>query len=125
MNQHFSSQKVLIVEDEVMIRLDLEDTLGRLGFSVESRGDLASARAALDAHVFQLAILDLGFDGGGDATALGREVLSLGTALIFCSGSRGRPDGFDSVPFIEKPYRDEDVVKAIEAALSVRLHSDA
>lgn len=118
-----SCMRALIVEDEFLIRLDLEQMLAGFGFTVDGFADPRSAEAALDQSTYGLALLDLGFAGGANALALANAVRRCGIPLIFCSGSPVRPVGFEAVPFVEKPYFDEQVRRAIEAALTENLQA--
>jgi two-component system response regulator PilR (NtrC family) len=60
------SRSALIVDDERDIRELVGLTLGRMGLRVETAGDLASARAQLQAHDFDLCITDMRLpDGNG------------------------------------------------------------
>jgi two-component system response regulator PilR (NtrC family) len=60
------ARSALIVDDERDIRELVGLTLGRMGLRVETAGDLASARAQLAAHDFDLCITDMRLpDGNG------------------------------------------------------------
>ena len=115
--------RALVVEDEFMIRLDLEQLLAGFGFPVDGFADPRSAEAALDGSTYAVALLDLGFAGGADTLALAIALRRRGIPLIFCSGSRVRPAGFEDVPFVEKPYFDEQLRRVIEVALSENLQA--
>lgn len=117
------SLRALVVEDEFMIRLDIEQMLAGFGFGVDGFADPRSAQAVLDKSTYALALLDLGFAGGANTLALANTVRQRGIPLIFCSGSRARPAGFEAVPFVEKPYFDEQLRRAIEAALAENLQA--
>lgn len=75
--------KVLLVDDERLVLRSMEKTLLRVGFDVETAGDVSTGwsmfQAALaDGDPFQVAILDLNmpnFDGRDDPNA-GLELLS-------------------------------------------------
>ena len=61
-----TTRSALIVDDERDIRELVGLTLGRMGLRVETAGDLAAARAQLQAHDFDLCITDMRLpDGSG------------------------------------------------------------
>jgi two-component system response regulator AtoC len=58
--------KILVVDDEHLVRWFLERTLSRGGFDVVTASDLAEASVKFDAEAFDLVIVDLRMPGGGD-----------------------------------------------------------
>jgi len=62
-----SDMRILVVEDEPVIRARLVDMLYTAGASIVVEcPDIAGARAAFEADVFQIILLDLGLpDGNG------------------------------------------------------------
>jgi CheY-like chemotaxis protein len=50
--------RILLVEDDPLIRLDLESSLAELGASVTAAAYVSRALAALDASAFDFALLD-------------------------------------------------------------------
>lgn len=119
MNHHQVFPKhALVVEDEVLIRLDLEDYLVGRGFEVQGFGDPRSAEQALDGRQFDIAILDLSFGGMEDVTGLAAALLARGVPLIFCSGSGRPPAGFEDAPLVQKPYLEDDLTQAMRRALA-------
>ena len=58
------AKRILVVEDELMIRMLLEDMLGELGYTVTAEaGRLDEALQAAKTADFDLAILDVNLDG--------------------------------------------------------------
>lgn len=111
-------RQALVVEDELLIRLDLEDYLIGRGFEVQGFGDPRSAEQALDGRPFDIAILDLSFGGMDDVTALAAGLRARGVPLIFCSGSGQPPAGFEDAPLVHKPYLEDDLMQAMRRALA-------
>ena len=59
-----SGRNILIVEDELLVAMDLEDTLVEWGFVVvESTSTVERALHAIETHKVDAAILDLNLDG--------------------------------------------------------------
>lgn len=111
-------RRVLLVEDEVLLRMSVSDMLERLGCSVEGVG---SAEQALDIlardDTFDLLLTDLGLPGmsGEDLAAeVGRRYSNL--PVVIASGY-GRPDGQpDGWQFITKPYSSVDLQQVLDHA---------
>ena len=62
--------RILLIEDHRELRRMTAAHLSERGFVVDAVGDLASARAALDAAVYDAMILDLGLPDGEGASIL-------------------------------------------------------
>ena len=103
--------RVLIVEDEYLIRLLLEDMLEELGFEVAgvassvSEGKTQAGTAQID-----LAILDVNIDG--EQVFPVAEVLK-SRNLPFCFitgyGAQGLPEQYRSMPTLQKPFQMADL----------------
>lgn len=80
--------RILAVDDDKLIRMNLGLMLGRAGFDIDVAGDAAEARAMLDAHHYQLMVVDFALP---DATGLDlvREARRLDpeTKAIMITGS--------------------------------------
>ena len=72
------TQRVLIVDDEKLIRWSVREALGAEGFEVLEAENAATARVALDTQDLALALFDLRLpDGNGmDLLRYAREALS-------------------------------------------------
>ncbi|MDP1840046.1 MAG: response regulator [Reyranella sp.] len=111
-------RRILLVEDEVVLRMSVSDMLVRLGCSVAGVG---SAEQALDLLTrdgsFDLLLTDLGLPGmSGEelAAEVHRRLPSL--PVIIASGY-GRPEGqADGHQFITKPYSAIDLQQALNHA---------
>ena len=58
------ARRILVVEDELMIRMLLEDMLGELGYTVAAEaGRLEEALAAAQSAEIDVAILDVNLNG--------------------------------------------------------------
>lgn len=107
---------VLLVEDEVLLRMSTTDMLERLGCSVSAVG---SGEAALEllsqSDVFDLLVTDLGLPGmSGEDLALKVRERFPKLPVVIASGY-GRP-GFqaEGMQFISKPYSSIDLQQALD-----------
>lgn len=110
--------KILLVEDEELVALELSTELSRLGWAVVGpAGTLAEARALLSDDV-DAAVLDVNVRGR-PVYPVAEELEKLRVPFVFCTGyETADPEGrFPGVPVIRKPAQP----KAISAALSALL----
>lgn len=108
--------RILVVEDEFLIRTLLEDMLTDLGHEVvASAATVDEARSIAEAGEFDLAILDVNLEG--------REIFPVAEILaarnlpfIFVTGygAGALPDHFRGRPTLQKPFQSEK----LEAALT-------
>ena len=112
-----ADQRFLVVEDELLIALNLVDTLERLGAD-EARAVSTEQEACvlLEKHTFDCALLD--------ANLHGRSVENIAAALtrhkipfVFVTGygRAGLPAGFGQTPVLAKPVSDEQLLEAVTA----------
>jgi CheY-like chemotaxis protein len=110
-----AGREVFIVEDEVMIRMLLEDMLSDLGYRVAAAaGDLQEALMLARDCDFDLAILDV--DLNGNAVFPVAEVLDQrGVPFMFSTGyaERGLPEAYRDRPTLQKPFQLEHLDKAL------------
>ena len=115
--------RVVIAEDEAIIRLDLKETLEEEGYEVvgdTGRGD--EAVALVKEHSPDLAILDIKMPGMDGLTAA-REITSerLSAVLILTAFSQrnlieeARDAG--ALAYLVKPFQKSELIPAIEVAL--------
>jgi DNA-binding response OmpR family regulator len=112
--------KILIVEDEAVVALEIESTLRRAGFAIS--GCAASVGKALDvlaAEGCDIAVLDANLRGESVepvAAALQRR----GTPFFFVSGY-GRvhlPERFLDAPLLSKPFEPAELIRRVRQLLA-------
>ena len=113
--------RVLVIEDETLVLMNLEDMLAELGHSVAAammRLDqaLGAEDAALSADV---AILDVNL-GGLPVFPLAERLAGLGIPLVFATGygPDGLPDAWRDRPVLRKPYSLDEVERALAVAVA-------
>ncbi len=115
--------RVVIAEDEAIIRLDLRETLEEEGYEVVAetgRGD--HAIELVREHRPDLAILDIkmpGLDGLGAARVISAEQICPVVLLTAFSQREIVEEARDAgaLAYIVKPFQKSDLVPAIEVAL--------
>ena len=99
--------RVFIVEDEVMIRMLLEDMLADLGYEVTaSAGRVQEALPVARDGQFDIAILDVNLNG--ETVYPVAEILSRrGVPFAFSTGygDAGLPEAYRSRPTLQKPFQ--------------------
>ena len=115
-----SGLNVLIVEDESLVAMLIEDTLGDLGCRVA--GMASRIDDALDKAVslpLDIAILDVNLHG--QQTAAVAEILKKrGVPFLFATGYGvgGLPRGFSDTPILQKPFHEADLERVLKQALA-------
>jgi CheY-like chemotaxis protein len=113
------AKRVLVVEDELMIRMLLEDMLGELGYTVAAEaGRLDEALEATKTAEFDLAILDVNLDGQPISPVV-EALVARGTPFVFATGygERGLPEPYRDRPMLKKPFQIEGLKQMLESAL--------
>jgi len=115
--------RVLLVEDEPMIRMLAADMLTSLGHSVIEAEDATQALEQLDEHILDVLMTDLSLPGlGGDELAARAVRAQPGLRVIFASGYGTLPDmsrqGLTGAALLQKPYDERSVADALKAVLS-------
>jgi CheY-like chemotaxis protein len=110
-------KRVLVVEDEPMIRLLLDEMLTDLGYSMTAEaGRLDEALAVAKQAEFDLAILDVNLDGE-PITPVVDVLIARGVPFVFVSGYArgGIPQGHRNVPLLQKPFQADGLARALAA----------
>jgi CheY-like chemotaxis protein len=110
------SPRVLVVEDEIMIRMLLEDMLHDLGYTVaSSAGRIEEAMVFARDGEFDLAILDVNLNG--NLVYPVAEVLAKrGLPFAFSTGygDRGLPENYRGRPTLQKPFQLEGLARTLK-----------
>lgn len=115
-----SPVRVLVVEDEVLIRLYIADELRLAGFTVIEAAHADEALAYLDAGgEADLVFTDVHMPGALNGVDLARRLRDRYPALpvIITSGKLGRGEVAEFGAFIPKPYQPDGVIDTIVRAV--------
>jgi CheY-like chemotaxis protein len=113
-----AGKRVLVVEDELMIRMLLEGMLTDLGHSVVAEaGRIEEALTLAKEAEFDIAVLDVNLHGK-PITPVVEVLVARGLPFVFASGfgQQGVPEPYRSSPALQKPFQSEALAKAIKQA---------
>jgi PAS domain S-box-containing protein len=118
------SLRILLVEDDSMIRLSTIDMLETLGHSVTEAANGKEALKLLDRSRFDVIVTDLALpDMSGDAIASRAVAQQPGLSVIFATGyeippATARRDGLERAVILQKPYDERQIAAALKSAVS-------
>ena len=113
-------REVMLVEDSLIIALDAEDVLGRLGAErVTTASTVEAALDVLETAPPALAMLDINL-GDRDSFPIADRLKSMGVPFLFASGYGEQaqlPGNHAGRPVVQKPYTLENVARALDKLL--------
>ena len=116
------AQKILVVEDEFLIRFMLADSLREIGYQVLEAADGDEGfEILMTGQVIDLIVTDVRMPGAIDGMELARRSKSLAPArpVIVCSADLLKSESYPADEFLAKPYTIETL-----AGLIARLIGD-
>ena len=119
-----AGNRVLVVEDEPMIRLLLDDMLSDLGYTMAAEaGALDEALVAAKNGEFDLAILDVNLNGQ-PITPVVNVLVERGVPFVFVSGyaRRGIPEAHSNIPLLQKPFQADGLARALASVAPKRVN---
>lgn len=123
------NNKIIIVEDELLIALDMQGTLEKLGFEVII--DVTSVEKAIESieeHQPILVLIDINLNKSKDGTHLGQYLLEKDSIPYIYVTSYADKSTLDQVNatrpngYIVKPFKDEDLKATISIVLNNYYH---
>ena len=123
--------RVLLVDDDAMVRFTTADMLGYLGHAVTEAGDATDALRLLTEYAFDVLVTDISLpDLSGDELAMRALSLQPGLRVIFATGYDALPEDSDhqalaGAMLLRKPYNQERIEEAMNAAMAARLAAGA
>lgn len=104
--------KVLILEDDPILQVDLAYTVSDMGHDLMGPfATEASAMTACESELPDAAIVDFNLGPQQDSRGLAGLLLRKQVHFAFFSayGRKHMPDDFDAIPLIEKPYTPSEI----------------
>ena len=115
-----AGSRVLIVEDELLVAMDLESMLVDEGFDVvEIACTVAAALDAVETHRPDAVMLDLNLDGE-PTIAVAERLNSHDIPFVVATGFTGKRSldpSLQRAPLVEKPWNQSDLLAKLSAVL--------
>lgn len=112
------SKKILIVEDEFLVAMDLEDIVASAGYRV--LGIAPDKQAASNfAELPDIALVDINLRDGPTGVAIARDLSERGgTVVIFVTANPSQitDPPLRSIGYVQKPFSPEAILTALEFA---------
>jgi CheY-like chemotaxis protein len=120
----FSGKRILVVEDEFLIALDIQRILeGEGAKTVVTAGRVAQALDLfVSAGPFDAAVLDLKLDRE-TSTPVAERLHDAGVPFVFLTGGQATPDmirRFDGAPVVGKPFDSDGLLAALAKAMTAK-----
>ncbi len=115
-----AAPRVLVVEDEYLIRMLLEDMLDELGYGVAAAvGTIAEARKIAADGEFSAAILDVNLDGQ-EIYPVADILAQRGLPFVFVTGygERSLPEAYRGRPALQKPFQAEQLKSTLAGLIA-------
>ncbi|WP_158807390.1 HWE histidine kinase domain-containing protein [Beijerinckia sp. L45] len=115
-SKFLAGQKMLLVEDSLIIALDAEDILSRLGAEVMTASTVESALDLIDGALPTLAMLDINL-GDQMSFAIADRLGELNVPFLFATGYGEQavlPDLHEHRTVVQKPYTIEGIARILE-----------
>jgi CheY-like chemotaxis protein len=110
-------RRILVVEDELMIRMLLDGMLSDLGYTMAAEaGGVEEAVTLAKKADFDVAILDVNLNGQ-PITPVVEILIARGLPFVFATGygQRGVPEAYRTNPTLQKPFQVEALAQALAA----------
>jgi CheY-like chemotaxis protein len=112
-------KRVLLVEDEPMIRMLLEDMLGELGYILAAEAArIDQALEAVKTGEFDMAILDVNLSGES-ISPVAEALVARGTPFVLATGyaEDGLPELHRDRPTLKKPFQIDSLERALQSLI--------
>ena len=119
MTGELQGTRILVVEDDFMVRLELETVLGAAGASVHGCGTVVQALAAIAAETFDAAVLDVRL-GSGTVGPVARKLDELRTPFVLYTGTEQTANShWPQARVIAKPAAAALLVRAVSETIGL------
>jgi CheY-like chemotaxis protein len=120
MTEATSPARILVVEDEYLIRMLLEDMLSDIGHTVAAAvGTIAEAKELAASGEFDCAVLDVNLDGQ-EIFPVADILIKRGMPFVFVTGygEGSLPETYRGRPALQKPFQAERLEQTLAAMLA-------
>jgi CheY-like chemotaxis protein len=115
--------RVLVVEDEMLVCMDIEDVLGELGCTVVGPAStIDRALEIIDEELFDVAMLDLNLSGE-PSYPIAKRLAERGVPFLLATGYAEVDPAFADRPRIQKPFMTEGLRDKLLIAIGRSEHA--
>lgn len=112
--------RVLVVEDEALLAMDIQDALEPLG--CEIAGPAATVEDALlliEEHAIDGALMDINLGGGRNSYPIAEALAGRGIPFAFLTGygEQGVSSDYSGTPVLSKPFDEKSLVRMLSGLL--------
>lgn len=120
-DQTLTDRRILVVEDDPLIALDLQDILLKAGAVVIGpASQLSTADSLIQQYRLDAAVLDVRLEIG-TTLPLADRLAAAGIPFLFQTSDPGAiGDAHPTAPVLRKPFRSEQLIEALQALLANR-----
>lgn len=112
-----SGKRILVVDDEIMLAMELEYVLSEQGYTVIGPAiDVAQSLALIDSSSIDAAVLDLNLRGDNSGP-IADELSGRGIPFLFLSGHTREmlPERHVTRPLVTKPFVERRLLETVRA----------
>ncbi len=114
-------RKILVVEDDALIAMELAERLTELGYHVlDPARSVEAAEKLIAVERPDLALLDANL-AGVSSVPLGAKLIKMGVPVAFCTGYdaiKNLPPELAGAPVLTKPISDDALARALKTLLA-------
>ena len=120
--------KILVLEDEALIAIDIEMTLEEAGHrNIVLCHSVEDALAQIDRTKPEIALLDVNLGKGHTSIPVAERLHDLGVPFFFLSGyteaTVSLPDGLESIKRMSKPFQSSELIAAVQTMIDLSRHA--
>ena len=116
-----SNKSILVVEDEFFIGSNLEQILQSAGANTVLVNNAEDALKHIYKTTFDVVILDVHLQDGS-TYPVADELRRKSTPFMFISGYLTIREGYDDIPFLDKPFTEDTVLNGVNGLLRQPTH---
>jgi CheY-like chemotaxis protein len=115
------SQRILILEDEPIIALEIDSAISGAGYATEVAPSVSAALAKITIGAFDGAVLDANVRGER-VDKVARALQERDIPILFVSGygREGLPSSCSNAPLVPKPFHPDQLVSAVRKVVGAR-----
>lgn len=118
MTSRLSGLRVLLVEDEMLVCMDIEDMLKEFGCTVIGpAARVAQALAIVESEIVDIALLDVNL-GQEKSYPIADHLVEKGIPVLLSTGYAALDPPYDQYPRLQKPYCPERLAQSLEIVLT-------